>query len=70
MKAGNWIGPPETMPKFYPDNKLAGFLGPQFVVIEISQEEAQEPEWRAGFYLLELSPNAARQRLQKGNTRR
>jgi hypothetical protein len=69
MKVGNWIGPPETTPKFDPDNKLAGFLGPQFVVVEVSQDEAQQPEWRSGFYLLELSPNAVRQRLQKAASR-
>jgi hypothetical protein len=63
LQQDNWRTPLEQTPKFEPDAKMADFLGPRYVVVEIGLDEAKKQQWRAGFYVLEITPADAKQRL-------
>ena len=51
-------------PKFGNTSKAAGiFADPVAVVVKVEEREAAQHHWRAGFYLLDLSPDEAKTRV-------
>lgn len=46
-----------------PDDLLATIRGYQHVVVELNEVEAKENHWKAGFYILPLTPKQAYARL-------
>lgn len=57
MRQSNYRGNLSTTLSFNRDSVLGKFAGYKHVVVAISVTESASSEWKAGFYLLQISPD-------------
>jgi hypothetical protein len=64
LRGAHWHSTLSSTPKFREKmSEMAGYLGPSYAVVEIGDAEAACQRWRAGFYLLEMTPDEVRKRV-------
>jgi len=66
LKRQHWISPLHYTPRFGDQSTQCSLLDPyKHVVVKLSEEEAKESGWRAGYYRIDLNPRQAMERLGK-----
>ena len=64
LKQQHWISPLHDAPRFRDQSAQCSHLDPyKHVVVKIGKEEAKASGWRAGYYLIDLNPTRAMERL-------
>jgi hypothetical protein len=64
LKKQHWITPLHDAPRFRDQSAQCCHLDPyKHVVVKIGKEEAKASGWRAGYYLIDLNPKRAMERL-------
>ena len=66
LKRRHWISPLHYTPRFGDQSEQSSQLDPYKHVVKVSEEEAKANGWRAGYYLIDLNPKQAMQRLGRG----
>jgi hypothetical protein len=59
----HWVSPLHYTPRFGDQSEQSSQLDPCKHVVKVSEEEAKGNGWRAGYYLIDLNPKQAMQRL-------
>jgi hypothetical protein len=63
LQPSNFLCDLATIPKFGDVTaQPTVFREPRFVVVQIDQAEADQSQWRSGFYVADLAPEDARRR--------
>ena len=64
LRKQHWISPLHSTPRFGDQSEQSSRLDPyKHVVVKLGEEEAKASGWRAGYYLIDLNPKQAMQRL-------
>ncbi len=63
LEKHHWKFALKPTPQFGKGSPLSEFAGNRYVVYEIDDAEAKASGWKAGFYLTDLAPNEAVERL-------
>jgi len=64
LRTMDWHSPLSSTPKFSEKmSEMADYLGPRYAMVEIGDAEAAPMRWRAGFYLLEMTPDEVQRRV-------
>jgi hypothetical protein len=64
LKKRHWISPLHYAPRFGDQSVQGAHLDPyKHVVVKLGEAEATASGWKAGYYLIDLNPKQAMQRL-------
>jgi hypothetical protein len=64
LKKRHWISPLHYTPRFGDESAQSSHLDPyKHVVVKLREEEAKASGWKTGYYLIDLNPKQAMQRL-------